>query len=135
MRGVILLDEGALHEAILEAERERRPRVWSAARFSEARGNRPTGMRTGLRGASLDEEARVAEKARRLELSRKRGLPAQNRRSGAPRGAAPFGAHLRTTEAPGRRSTPLVLGEGKEGPRAARRSLDPGGGALASRAV
>jgi hypothetical protein len=64
MRGIILLDEGALHEAILEAERERRPRVWSAARFSEARGYRPTGKTTGLRGASLDEEARVTEKAR-----------------------------------------------------------------------
>src|SRR5262245_52334013 len=121
MRGVILLDKGALHEAILEAERKRRPGVWLAPRLPEAPGHRPAGTTTGLRGASLDEEARVAGNARVLWLSRKRGQGAQKRRSGAPAGAAqPRQVRAtRTTEAPRRRSTPPSFGGREEGRRAA----------------
>src|SRR5262249_55668018 len=78
MRGIVPLDEGALHEAILEAERKRRPRVWFAARLPGAWGYRPAGTTTGLRVESLDVEARAAEKARLLELSRKRALSGSN---------------------------------------------------------
>jgi hypothetical protein len=62
MRGVVPFDEGALHEAILR-------RSGSGVRGSGSHpgsrkdlGHRPAGTTTGLRGASLDAEARARGK-------------------------------------------------------------------------
>src|SRR5262245_53282169 len=88
MGGVILLDEGALHEAILEAERERRPRVWFALRLPEASAAPPGRHydRSARSNAGRGSEGRgESPPARALPEARSRSL---KRRSGAPSGAA-----------------------------------------------
>src|SRR5262249_37017590 len=114
MRGVVPLDEGALHEAIL---RRSGSGVRGSGSHPDSRklASAPPGRHYDRSArSSLDEEARVTGKARLTQALPEARSPSLKRRSGAPTGAAPFGAHIRTTEAPRRRSTPLVAGEGKK---------------------
>jgi hypothetical protein len=117
----------------------RRPRAWLATRFSGAPGHRPTGTRTGLRGASLDEGVRGVGNATYSIFPGSAAPTPKTPQWSARRAHAHPIARVRA--APQQRGEEFVsaasalhsprLGERKKGRRAARRPVSPGCGALA----